>query len=68
MGNSSSIETQGNPNHLVEIYHQTQNDLLTSKSWVRLVKANATFNFSGNKLNNGINLFILNNESNNNYS
>ena len=68
LGNSSSIETQGNPNHLVKIYHQTQNDLLTSKSWVGLVKANATFNFSGNKLNNGINLFILNNESNNNYS
>ena len=68
LGNSSSIETQANPNHLIDIYHQSMNELQASKSWVGLVKTSTTFSFSGSRLNNGINLFILKNSSSNNYS
>ena len=68
LGNSSSIENQGNPNHLIEIYHESLDNLQSSKSWVGLVKTNSTFSFSGSRLNNGINLFILKNSSNNTYS
>lgn len=68
LGNSSSIETQGNPNHLIDIYHQSMNELQASKSWFGLVKTSTTFSFSGNRLNNGANLFILKNSSSNNYS
>ena len=68
LGNSSSIEAQGSPNHLIETYHGSLNDLQSSKSWVGLVKANSTFSFSGNKLEDGTNLFILKNSSNNVYS
>jgi len=68
LGNSSSIEAQANPNHFIEIYHESLNDLQSSKSWVGLVRANSTFSFSGNRLNNGTNIFILKNSSNNSYS
>ena len=68
LGNSSSIETQGSPNHIIDIYHQSMDDLQATKSWVGLVKTSATFSFSGNRLNNGTNLFILKNSSSNNFS
>ena len=38
LGNSSSIETQGSPNHIIDIYHQSMDDLQATKSWVGLVK------------------------------
>ena len=43
LGNSSSIETQGSPNHIIDIYHQSMDDLQATKSWVGLVKTNLTF-------------------------
>ena len=68
LGNSSSIETQGNPNHLIDIYHQSMDELQASKSWVGLVKTNINFSFSGSRLIDGSNLFILKNSSSNSYS
>ncbi|GIS73134.1 MAG: hypothetical protein CM1200mP10_27110 [Candidatus Neomarinimicrobiota bacterium] len=67
-GNSSSIDAQANPAHLLEIYHGSRDVLQTSNSWTGLIKSDVSFSFSGNRLNDGVNVFIIDNESNSSYS
>ena len=68
LGNSSSIDAQANPAHLLEIYHGSRDVLQTSNSWTGLIKSDVSFSFSGNRLNDGVNVFIIDNESNSSYS
>ena len=68
LGNSSSIDAHPNPAHLLEIYHGSRDVLQTSNSWTGLIKSDVSFSFSGNRLNDGVNVFIIDNESNSSYS
>ena len=68
LGNSSSIDAQANPAHLLEIYHGSRDALQTTNSWAGLIKSDVSFSFSGNRLNDGVNIFIIDNESTSSYS